>query len=869
MCRFLISVGLLLTVIYSRAQVVAKDGSSNDFSAYYWQRASHFETLPKHPAESIFIGDSLTDGAEWPTLFHDASVINMGISGDVSAGLIARLPTVARRKPKKVFILIGINDLARNISTDSIYKNILLMVQQLKTASPETQVFVQSLLPVNNQFKTFAGHTNKGNSIIKLNASLVKGAETSGYTFVNLFSAFCNKDGKLRADYTNDGLHLRGAGYMLWAHLIYPHLNGVETTASLIPKPQKMTSGDGLFPIYRTKYIYYKTDSLKNETLMLRNAMAELGIEVEISKGEVTHLNHPYISLEIGGKPTAGQPAGAYQLKVDTGKVTIKSTTRAGLFYGVQTLRQLMRDGCFAEAVDIQDSPAFAWRGYMVDVGRNYQSVKLLKQQIDVMAVYKLNVFHMHLTEDIAWRLQIKRYPQLTWPEYMERNKGMYYTIAEIKDLINYCRERHILFVPEIDMPGHSAAFTKAMKVDMQSDSGLVIVKNILKELCETYNVPYIHIGADEVKITNPNFLPQVCAYLKTLNRKMIGWEPGGNFAASTIRQLWMDDAGLTVRKSKIQYIDSRHLYLNHMDPLESVVTIFNRQLAGVDAGNQRALGATLCLWPDRAVAQETDVLQMNAVYPAMLAFAERSWLGKGYSDWVANINNNGEAAAEEFNQFENRLLEHKKLYFKGLSFPYQKQADVSWQLYGPYANQGKLDTRFKPENAKNNIREIPVKLIAVGGTVILRHWWAPKIKGVLPDPAENTTWYASRKIWSASDTVKNFWIGFSNPSRSQATDSPPAGEWDTRHSAVWVNNVLINPPAWLHAGQKGNLEIPYTDEAYQYRIPTAVKLKKGWNTVLIKAPIGRFAGKDWNNPEKWMFTFVEVADDVLLKEYR
>ena len=107
----------------------------------------------------------------------------------------------------------------------------------------------------------------------------------------------------------------------------------------------------------------------------------------------------------------------------------------------------------------------------------------LLKQQIDVMAMYKLNIFHFHPTEDIAWRIAIKKYPQLTAPEHMQRNKGMYYTEAEIKELIAYCKERYITFVPEIDMPGHSAAFKRAMKVDMQSDSGMVYVKNILKEL--------------------------------------------------------------------------------------------------------------------------------------------------------------------------------------------------------------------------------------------------------------------------------------------------------------------------------------------------------------------------------------------------
>jgi hexosaminidase len=643
--------------------------------------------------------------------------------------------------------------------------------------------------------------------------------------------------------------------FLLAVFLVLCCFNVNAQFTSLIPLPKKVIPTKGRFPLSEVRYIFYATDSLKNEALSLQKMLTANGINAEIGK-DSRQMAKPSIKLEI---VSTLQNKGTYQLNVDAKKIVVTASSRAGIYYGIQTLRQLGHGRPFINAVMIKDSPAFAWRGYMVDVGRNYQSIALLKQQIDVMAAYKLNVFHMHLTEDIAWRLAIKSYPELINPKYMERNKGMYYTTAEIKELISYCADRHILFVPEIDMPGHSAAFKRAMGIDMQSDSGIRIVKNILKEFCETYNSPYIHIGADEVKITNKNFVPEISAFLRSLNKKVIGWEPGGNFDESTIRQLWMDDAGLTSGKTKIQYIDSRHLYLNHMDPLESVVTIFNRQLAGVNYGNAEALGATLCLWPDRAVAAENDVLRMNGVYPAMLAFAERSWLGKGYRDWVAGVDVNGQQAVADFQEFENRLLEHKRQYFTGFSFPYQQQAKVTWQLYGPYLNKGKLDSAFEPEDPSFQPDKVPVVQTAIGGTIILRHWWAPKIKGMLKEPAERTTWYAFRKIWAERDTIRNFWIGFGNPSRSQATDPPPQGQWDTHRSAIWLNGTLIPPPAWQRGGQIGNLEIPLVDEGYEYRAPTPLRLVKGWNTVRIKAPIGSFEGKNWNNPAKWMFTFVEV----------
>ncbi|HTM98633.1 MAG TPA: family 20 glycosylhydrolase [Pedobacter sp.] len=857
--KYLLSVFLIFCCTYIHGQITLPVYPEATFSTLYWQNVTHFETIPKKDNLSVFIGDSITDGAEWSNLFNNASVVNMGISGDISAGLINRLPDIVKRKPKKIFILIGINDLARNISVDSIYKNIKLGVNYIKQESANTEIFVQSIMPINNEFKTFSAHTSKRSSVIELNKKLAVAANS--YTFINLYPWFCDHNGKLKKEFTNDGLHLKGAGYALWQHLVYPYVFGLQQEAAVIPKPKMRVNAKELFPLYKVKQISYTSDSLKTEALLVQKSLATLGIKATIGKN-LPNIGSPFIKLEIGGLIPVDKNKEAYHLKVDSEKIVVRANTRTGIFYGIQTLKQLARDGFFVNAVDIKDSPAFAWRGYMVDVGRNYQSMSLLKQQIDVMAANKLNVFHMHLTEDIAWRLAIKSYPELTSPQYMERNKGMYYTTAEIKELITYCRERSIQFVPEIDMPGHSAAFKRAMKVDMQSDSGLVIVKNILKELCETYDFPYIHIGADEVKITNKNFIPEILAFLKSLNKKVIGWEPGANFNESTIRQLWMDDAGLTGGKTKIQYIDSRHLYLNHMDPLESVVTIYNRQLADVDFGNNEALGATLCLWPDRAVANENDVLRMNGVYPAMLAFAERSWLGKGYKGWVANMNLHGKQALNEFKEFEGRLLDHQKQYFTGLSFPYQEQSTVSWQLYGPYANAGDLKKTFEPENVDFKPDEVLAQQITVGGTIILRHWWAPKIKGALVDPAQNTTWYAFRKIWSDEDTTKDFWIGFGNPSRSQATDSPPAGQWDTHGSAIWLNNALILPPSWLHAGQKGNLEIPLADEGYECRLPTALKLKKGWNIVKVKAPIGSFNGKNWNNPEKWMFTFVEVAKD-------
>ncbi|HPE10599.1 MAG TPA: hypothetical protein PLT28_12705, partial [Saprospiraceae bacterium] len=231
-----------------------------------------------------------------------------------------------------------------------------------------------------------------------------------------------------------------------------------------------------------------------------------------------------------------------------------------------------------------------------------------------------------------------------------------------------------------------------------------------------------------------------------------------------------------------------------------------------------------------------------------------RVWNGGGRSGWIAGIPLDD---VPVFSKFESGLLDHKALYFNNLPFPYVRQSNLRWTLIGPYANGGDFSIRFEPEisGKPGTGRMIP----AVGGTIVFRHWWAPQISGALQNPEENTTWYATTTIQSDVDTVRGFWIGFNDLSRSPATDSPPLGGWNHRQGKLWVNGHEVPPPIWRHPGQQGNSEIPLVDEGYSYRPPTMIHLKKGANTVLVKSPIGKFRGKDWQNPEKWMFTFVPV----------
>ncbi len=846
---------LLLLKLASAAQIRLPQYPDSIFSTYYQQRVTLFSLLPKSNHNIIFIGNSITDGGEWSEMFNDLQIKNRGISGDISAGVLNRLDEIAKRKPDKVFLMIGVNDLARGISADSVIKNILLIASYLRQQTPATKLFTQSILPVNDIYNKFQGHTNKAKQITEVNDALSKNAPAYHFTYIDLYSSFCNNEGKLKPELSNDGLHLKGEGYLLWKHLVFSYVYDLQEKVSLLPQPQQLNWNQGTFKLYNCKEIRIAHDSLQNEAFRLQLYLADKGWQASIGKKEKT--SEPVIELRIEKMNAPLLQSEAYKLEVNENRILISANSLHGIFNGIQTLKQLMRDGTMIDACEITDWPAFSWRGFMVDVGRNYQSVKQLKQQIDVMAAYKLNIFHFHLTEDIAWRLQSKQYLQLTESKNMLRNPGEYYSMEDMKELIQYCKDRYIMLVPEIDMPGHSAAFKRAMGVDMQSEEGVTICKNILTELCTELNLPYIHIGGDEVKITNKEFLPQMIAHVKSLGKKVMAWDPGGNVPEGTILQMWN---GNSKPKPTYPAIDSRHLYLNHFDSFDGVVTTFNHQIDDVKAGDENRLGSILCNWPDRRVSKEEDLISMNAVYSVMLSFAERCWQGGGWKNYLSDFGVPGTERYTMFVKFENRLLDHKLEYFANKPFPYFKQSDIEWKLIGPFVNKGKTATSFSPETIKFldtfQLKNYPS---VFGATIWLRHFWHPMISSHLQDPKENTTWYATRKIWADEDGEKDFWIGFNNFSRSTATDEPPAGAWDARNTAVWVNGKLIEPPHWKHGGQKGDSETPLTDEGYEYRSPTKIYLQKGWNTILIKAPVAGFKGVDWQNPVKWMFTFIQL----------
>jgi len=193
-------------------------------STYYYQRKTLFEKLPNSENEIIFLGNSISDGCNWSELFMEGRIKNRGISGDVTDGVLDRLNEVTESKPSAIFIMIGVNDLARGRSVDYIVSNYEQILKTIKSDSKETKVYVQSVLPVNDEFPKFKNHVNKTKQILSVNKKLKKLTAKYGANYIDLFPLFAMENKKLNPKYSNDGLHLTGEGYLLWKTVVEKYI---------------------------------------------------------------------------------------------------------------------------------------------------------------------------------------------------------------------------------------------------------------------------------------------------------------------------------------------------------------------------------------------------------------------------------------------------------------------------------------------------------------------------------------------------------------------------------------------------------------------------------------------------------------------
>jgi hexosaminidase len=394
---------------------------------------------------------------------------------------------------------------------------------------------------------------------------------------------------------------------------------------AIIPQPAQVRLGEGVFILNQGVGLSF--DATKPE---LQNIAGQLNEHLKQFYGFTLPINEKSkegVSFKII-KSLPGTDEG-YLLKVDQKGIVISAKNAAGIFYGVQSLKQIIpvsQNGPLAIPFnEIIDQPRFAWRGLHLDVGRHYFPVSFIKKYIDYMAMYKLNTFHWHLTEDQGWRLEIKKYPKLAEVSsyrdetvvghagrskvYDGRGYGGFYTQEQVKEIVKYAADRFITVVPEIEMPGHSCAVLAAypelgctggpykvlttwgVHKDVfcaGKEETFLFLQNILDEVCELFPSKYIHIGGDECpkdrwkecpvcqKRIKDNglkdehglqsyFIQRIEKYLNGKGRQIIGWDEileGGLAPGATVMSWRGISGGIAAAKEKHTVIMSPNSHM-------------------------------------------------------------------------------------------------------------------------------------------------------------------------------------------------------------------------------------------------------------------------------------------------------------------
>lgn len=321
---------------------------------------------------------------------------------------------------------------------------------------------------------------------------------------------------------------------------------------AIIPQPLKLEQCEGSFQLQRSTRIVVDESSRATGEYLAEKLRPATGLPLRVSAGSATRALRGAIMLTTNGvKPGLG--AEGYTLDVAKDGVLIRAASPAGLFYGAQTLLQLLPPEVYSAkpvagiewampCVQIEDQPRFGWRGMMLDVGRHFITKEEIKRLLDELALHKINVFHWHLTDDQGWRIEIKKYPRLTqegaWRPGVgfdlprdsttaygpDGRYGGFYTQDDVREVVAYAQARHITVVPEIEMPGHSSAvlsvypelscaggpFRVAMNGGVTHgvycagrDESFTFLQDVLTEVFALFPGQYIHIGGDEAPKDN------------------------------------------------------------------------------------------------------------------------------------------------------------------------------------------------------------------------------------------------------------------------------------------------------------------------------------------------------------------------------
>ncbi len=487
---------------------------------------------------------------------------------------------------------------------------------------------------------------------------------------------------------------------------------------NVIPQPVSVIAAGGTFRLSADAAIYVEpgTEELKTIGQHLAdcvNPSTGYGIQVLATAG-VPAEGNIYLTL-TGAAPSLGDEG--YELTITPELVKVAANKPAGLFYGVQTIRQLLPAAIERSSVQpgpwemgtgtIKDYPRFAWRGAMLDVARHFFSVRDVIRYIDLLAYYKINRLHLHLTDDQGWRIQIKSWPNLAlYGGSLEvgGTPGGYYSQDDYAYLVAYARSRYIIIVPEIEMPGHvTAALASypelncdgvAPELETRISAGFsslcisrdvtnTFIEDVIGELAALTPGPYIHIGGDEAAATDPGgykqIIEQVQSIVEANGKRAVGWEeiaqtqllqttivqhwnPGEGFARQAV------DQGVKVVMSPADkaYMDMKYMPSTTLglewagdinveaayswDPATMITGVTENDILGVEAP----------LWSE--TLETIDDIEYLA-FPRLLGYAELGWTPQVERNWP---------------EYKLRLATHgPRLEALGVNF--YKSPEISW----------------------------------------------------------------------------------------------------------------------------------------------------------------------------------------------
>ncbi|NNE76865.1 MAG: family 20 glycosylhydrolase [Pricia sp.] len=456
---------------------------------------------------------------------------------------------------------------------------------------------------------------------------------------------------------------------------------------SMIPMPMKVISTEGGFALDEFTAIYtsenangypevgkFLADKIKAKT----NLDIPVNIEEVPDQDGVIYINQSD-SLELNAPE-------AYQLYITQDSVILNSNTAAGAFRGIQTLRQVIpeisNDTLATYKVwtiptgKISDNPVFEYRGSMLDVARHFFSVEDVKKYIELLAYYKYNVLHLHLSDDQGWRIEIKSWPKLTeigGSTEVGGEGGGFYTQEDYKEIVDYAAERYITIVPEIDMPGHTNAASvscpflngngKTPKLyegtqvgfstfDTRKDTVYAFIDDVVREISAITPGPYFHMGGDETHVTKMKdyiyFMEKVEKIVQKYDKRAIGWDEmvHADVDSTTIAQFWAskENADKAIKKgmkiilspAKKMYLDMQYDTLSKYGlhwaayiPTDSAYIWTPENYEGIPL--ESILGIEAPLWSE--TISNIDELEYLA-FPRAIGHSELAWSIPENRDW-------------------------------------------------------------------------------------------------------------------------------------------------------------------------------------------------------------------------------------------